>query len=116
MISTLGIKYNGKKTIDLINFEETERPISIQIFGSDIESFIRVDRVCEILEGSGYKTYSPMELYKSAPFMYSFMENYKLKKNFIQCLETSQELVNTVKKNKNLFIKKEELRNYNKIE
>ena len=38
MISTLGIKYNGKKTIDLINFEDTERPISIQIFGSDIES------------------------------------------------------------------------------
>lgn len=39
MISTLGIKYNGKKTIDLINFNESERPISIQIFGSDLESF-----------------------------------------------------------------------------
>lgn len=39
MISTLGIKYNGKKTIDLINFEESERPISIQIFGSDVNSF-----------------------------------------------------------------------------
>ena len=47
MISTLGIKYNGKKTIDLINFEETERPISIQIFGSDIESFIKAAKYIE---------------------------------------------------------------------
>lgn len=47
MISTLGIKYNGKKTIDLINFEETERPISIQIFGSDIESFVNAAKYIE---------------------------------------------------------------------
>ena len=47
MISTLGIKYNGKKTIDLINFEETERPISIQIFGSDIESFVKAAKYIE---------------------------------------------------------------------
>ncbi len=47
MISTLGIKYNGKKTIDLINFEETERPISIQIFGSDITSFVSAAKYIE---------------------------------------------------------------------
>ena len=47
MISTLGIKYNGKKTIDLINFEETERPISIQIFGSDISSFVEAAKYIE---------------------------------------------------------------------
>ena len=47
MISTLGIKYNGKKTIDLINFEETERPISIQIFGSDTDSFVNAAKYIE---------------------------------------------------------------------
>lgn len=47
MISTLGIKYNGKKTIDLINFEKTERPISIQIFGSDKESFVNAAKYIE---------------------------------------------------------------------
>ena len=47
MISTLGIKYNGKKTIDLINFEDTERPISIQIFGSDITYFVSAARYIE---------------------------------------------------------------------
>ena len=47
MISTLGIKYNGKKTINLINFEESERPISIQIFGSDIDSFVEAAKYIE---------------------------------------------------------------------
>lgn len=47
MISTMGIVYNGKKTIDLINFEETERPISIQIFGNDKESFVTAAKYIE---------------------------------------------------------------------
>ncbi len=40
MISSLGIVYNGKKTINLLKTNDSERPISIQIFGSDIESFV----------------------------------------------------------------------------
>lgn len=47
MISTLGIAYGGKKTIDLINFEESERPISIQIFGHDTTSFITAAKYIE---------------------------------------------------------------------
>lgn len=47
MISTLGITHGGKKTIDLINFEERERPISIQIFGHDTESFIESAKYIE---------------------------------------------------------------------
>lgn len=47
MISTLGIAHKGKKTIDLINFEESERPISIQIFGHDTASFIEAAKFIE---------------------------------------------------------------------
>jgi len=47
MISTLGITHNGKKTLDLINFEESERPISIQIFGHDTESFVTAAKYIE---------------------------------------------------------------------
>lgn len=47
MISTLGIAHKGKKTIDLINFEENERPISIQIFGHDTASFIEAAKFIE---------------------------------------------------------------------
>ena len=36
-----------KKTIDLINFNENERPISIQIFGSDLKSFVEAAKYIE---------------------------------------------------------------------
>lgn len=47
MISTMGIKYGNQKTIDLINFNEIERPISIQIFGNDIDSFVEAAKYIE---------------------------------------------------------------------
>ncbi len=40
MISNLGIIYNSKNTIDMLKISDYERPISIQIFGSDIDSFV----------------------------------------------------------------------------
>lgn len=41
MVSTMGITYNNKKTLDLLKIEEDERPVSLQIFGSDINSFVK---------------------------------------------------------------------------
>ena len=40
MVSDKGIFYNSKKTLDLLKINDEERPISIQIFGSDIDSFV----------------------------------------------------------------------------
>ena len=40
MVSDKGIVYNSKKTLDLLKINDYERPISIQIFGSDIDSFV----------------------------------------------------------------------------
>lgn len=39
MVSNMGIIYNSKNTLDLLKITDEERPISIQIFGSDVESF-----------------------------------------------------------------------------
>ena len=39
MVSDKGMIYNSKKTKDMLYFEEMERPISQQIFGSDVETF-----------------------------------------------------------------------------
>lgn len=47
MISSKGIEYGSTKTIDLVNFNEFERPISIQIFGSDIPSFVKAAKFIE---------------------------------------------------------------------
>lgn len=35
MVSAKGILYNNKKTLELMEFDESERPFSVQLFGSD---------------------------------------------------------------------------------
>lgn len=40
MVSDKAIFYNSKKTIDMLYMEDEERPITQQIFGSDVESFV----------------------------------------------------------------------------
>ena len=47
MISTMGIKYNRKKTLELLKINEEERPIAIQIFGNDIETFVESAKYIE---------------------------------------------------------------------
>lgn len=51
MVSDKGMIYNSKKTEDMLYFEEFERPISQQIFGSDKETFTEAaKRVYEIMK------------------------------------------------------------------
>lgn len=51
MVSDKGMVYNSKKTKDMLYFEEIERPISQQIFGSDLETFTEAaKKVYEIMK------------------------------------------------------------------
>ena len=51
MVSDKGMIYNSKKTKDMLYFEECERPISQQIFGSDKETFVAAAKmVYEIMK------------------------------------------------------------------
>ena len=48
MVSNMGIIYNSKNTINILKINDEERPISIQIFGSDVDSFVKASKyVCE---------------------------------------------------------------------
>lgn len=47
MVSDKAIYYNSKKTIDMLYMSEEERPISQQIFGSDIDSFVYAAKYIE---------------------------------------------------------------------
>ena len=42
MVSDKGLVYDSKKTKDMLYFEECERPIVQQIFGSDLDTFVAV--------------------------------------------------------------------------
>ena len=51
MVSDKGMIYNSKKTKDMLYFEESERPISQQIFGSSKETFVEAAKmVYEIMK------------------------------------------------------------------
>ncbi|NLC48553.1 MAG: tRNA dihydrouridine synthase DusB [Tenericutes bacterium] len=47
MVSNMGIIYNSKNTIDLLKIDNYERPISIQIFGNDVDSFVSAAKYIE---------------------------------------------------------------------
>ena len=47
MVSSMGIVYGSDKTIELLEFDEVERPISIQLFGSDVEAFVKAAKYVE---------------------------------------------------------------------
>lgn len=47
MVSDKAIFYNNKKTIDMLYMEEDERPITQQIFGSDVDSFVKAAKYIE---------------------------------------------------------------------
>ena len=47
MVSDKAIMYSNEKTFDLLKMDESERPITQQIFGSDIESFVTAAKIIE---------------------------------------------------------------------
>lgn len=47
MVSDKAIVYENAKTLELLKMDERERPISQQIFGSDIKSFVEAAKIVE---------------------------------------------------------------------
>lgn len=47
MVSDKAIMYGNEKTFELLKMHEDERPISQQIFGSDITSFVEAAKIVE---------------------------------------------------------------------
>ena len=47
MVSDKAIVYDNKKTMDMLIMDEKERPISQQIFGSDLDSFVKAAKIVE---------------------------------------------------------------------
>lgn len=47
MVSDKAICYNNEKTMNMLKMDEVERPISQQIFGSDVDSFVKAAKIIE---------------------------------------------------------------------
>ncbi len=53
MISADGLHYNSQKTLKLLKFSRSEKPIVVQLFGKDPEKFIKATQIVTKLEFSG---------------------------------------------------------------
>lgn len=49
LVSATGIQYAGKKTLDLLKYEEEERPVGLQIFGEDPDHLCKAAQYVERL-------------------------------------------------------------------
>ncbi len=47
LVSATGIEYKSQKTLDLMSYDESQRPIGIQLFGEDAETIGRAAQVAE---------------------------------------------------------------------
>lgn len=47
LVSATGIEYKSQKTLDLMSFDEVQRPIGIQLFGEDAETIARAARFAQ---------------------------------------------------------------------
>ncbi|MBR1414222.1 MAG: tRNA dihydrouridine synthase DusB [Bacilli bacterium] len=47
MVSDKAIVFDNEKTIDMLKMDDSERPIAQQIFGSDIDSFVKAAKIIE---------------------------------------------------------------------
>ena len=47
MVSDKAISFGNQKTIDMLYMEESERPLAQQIFGSDVDSFVKAAKYIE---------------------------------------------------------------------
>ncbi len=50
LVSANGIEYASARTMDLLKFHETERPVGLQIFGEDTENLVKACQVVERLK------------------------------------------------------------------
>jgi nifR3 family TIM-barrel protein len=50
LVSANGIEHASNRTLDLLKFVETERPVGLQIFGEDEENLVRA---CQVVEKMG---------------------------------------------------------------
>jgi hypothetical protein len=84
---------------------------SLEVGEDDILSFVQADR---LLGEIGFNDHVPVEYVKSAPFIFSFMEHYKLKARIVDYFKKNPKELRLARKY-NLWVNEDLLARYEKI-
>lgn len=86
-----------------------------EITANDILSYIEGDKVTEALQELGSKVVPPVEYVKSSPYIFSFMDHYKIKEELRKHFNKNTELARVVKKSSSGWLKRDMINNYKKL-
>ncbi|WP_279401572.1 hypothetical protein [Piscibacillus salipiscarius] len=92
---------------DLIDIKQNH---FLDISEGDILSFIEMD---QMLNQTDLKQNLPIDYVKSSPFLMSYMENYKIKKNLLNYFKENKQELNIANK-PNLWLKRNQIKKYKK--
>ena len=88
----------------------------VKVTDDDIRSYLSAARVTEELQEYRRDVPQPVEYVKSAPYILSFMEHYKLKRELKRAYQQNPELEKQLKKNRNAWLKRSDFHNYKRIQ
>lgn len=106
----LAVSKSGDAMIDTEKSKE-----SLEITQNDVLSYIEGERVATALKELGSNVYPPVEFVKSAPYIFSFMEHYKLKKELRSRFLKEPSLLKVFKGQENGWLKRKLVGNYEKV-
>lgn len=107
MIRTERLAY----TQDRDGMVEEKKKVFCDVSHEDLEAFVVIDSIAREL-----KSYDMVELWKSAPYLLNFMDEYVLKKMFVKKRgELKQKTVQLLRKNSDRLLKWGTIKNYKEI-
>lgn len=92
----------------------TKKVSTCKVTKEDIQAYIECDKVYKELQHLRCKVNSPMEFYKSSPYLFSFMEHYKFKKLMKNNIHDSK-LKRVISQSYSNWINEKEIDNYSEI-
>ncbi|WP_249599552.1 helicase-related protein [Peribacillus frigoritolerans] len=94
---------------------DTSKVKAISVNEKDISAYVAVEKITNTLKELTKNVSSPMEYYKSVPYMFSFMEKYRLKKNLEKWIIASNELQQMVRRYPEIWLDKKKINQYQKL-
>jgi len=98
---------------DLLDTEGAKEAIAV--LEEDIKSYIEADNVVEAMRDKGSPVPAPVEYVKSSPYIFSFMDDYQIKRELRKTVKIHPELRKTLAQNKRCWVRRIDISSYKPI-
>lgn len=89
--------------------------VPIEILEEDIKAYIEADNVIEAMRNFGSQVPALVEYVKSAPYLFSFMDDYQIKRELRKVVKKYSEMCEILNQNQRCWLKRYEISSYKQI-